>query len=114
MDGEFEMDFADIDEILIDDIEEEAEGYVQEDEQELWETASSQSSSSSEIDYKKLNTFNQMRYLILGKEHFRKTTRRDESLVDENLKYKFLTIVVGIVIIGFRLTAQPPHHLTHN
>ncbi|OVF11293.1 hypothetical protein A9F13_01g07854 [Clavispora lusitaniae] len=114
MDGEFEMDFADIDEISIDDIEEEAEGCAQEDEQELWETASSQSSSSSEIDYKKLNTFNQMRYLILGKEHFRKTTRRDESLVDENLKYKFLTIVVGIVIIGFRLTAQPPHHLTHN
>lgn len=107
--GEYDQAFADIDEVLIDDMDEEDEEDV-----ELWDTVSNHSSSSSEIEYTKLNTFNQMRYLIMGKDHFRKTKRADDSLVDENLKYKFLTIVLGIVIVGFRLTAQPPVALTHN
>lgn len=107
--GEFDLAFADIDEVLIDEMDEEDDEDV-----ELWDTDSNHSGSSSDIDYTKLNTFNQMRYLIMGKDHFRKTRRADESLVDENLKYKFLTIVLGIVIVGFRLTAQPPVALTHN
>lgn len=106
--GEYDHAFADIDEVLLDEMDEEDEDV------ELWDTVSNQSSSSCDIDYTKLNTFNQMRYLIMGKDHFRKTKRADESLVDENLKYKFLTIVLGIVIVGFRLTAQPQVTLAHN
>lgn len=82
---------------LLDEVEEEEES----DEAE-------ESSAESSVDYVKLNTFNQMRYLVFGKEHFRKSTR-EEVLVDENLKYKFLSIVVGILIVGARLTHLPPH-----
>lgn len=72
-----------------------------------------ESESGSEIVYSKLNTFNQMRYLIFGKEHLVKRPKGTESLVDENLKYKFLTIVIGIVIVGIKFTS-PQQHLSHN
>lgn len=68
-----------------------------------WE---SDKSVVSEVDYAKLNRFNQMRYLIMGKEHMQKAkARRLDAMVDENLKYKFLTIVIGIIIVGVRFTA---------
>lgn len=74
---------------------------------EDWETTSEQSSSGSDVNYSQLNRFNQMKYIVLGKEHMkRQKKRKDEVLIDENLKYKFLTLVVGIVIVGFRFTSQ--------
>lgn len=84
----------------------------EEDDDDLWEdVASEKSSSGSEVDYAKLNTFNQLRYLIMGKDHFRKKRRTlEEPLVDENLKYKFLTVVIGITVLGLRFTAHPPQH----
>lgn len=105
---EYDGAFADIDEVLFDEMEEDVEDV------ELWDTGSNHSSSSSELDYTKLNTFNQLRYLIMGKDHFRKSRRAHDPLVDENLKYKFLTIVLGIVIVGFRLTAHPQLPPTHS
>lgn len=65
------------------------------------ESESEESALSSDVDYNKLNPFNQIRYFLLGKQHFKK---REEPLVDEHLKYKFLTIVIGIAIVGLRLT----------
>lgn len=85
----------------------------EEEEDDLWEddAGSEKSSSGSEIDYDKLNTLNQLRYLIMGKEHFRKKRRSlEEPLVDENLKYKFLTVVIGITVLGLRFTAHPQQH----
>lgn len=84
---------------------------LDEDEEGEWGDSDS-TNSGTEVDYAKLNTFNQMRYLILGKDTFRKQ-KKDEALVDENLKYKFLTIVVGIAIIGIRF-AHPQQHISHN
>ncbi|SGZ51874.1 CIC11C00000004566 [Sungouiella intermedia] len=91
-----------------DDDEENSSMLVEEEEYE------SENSSGSEIDYNKLNTFNQMRYLIFGKQHLVKRSKGAESLVDENLKYKFLTIVIGIVIVGIKFTSHPQQHLSHN
>lgn len=72
-----------------------------------WDTTSEQSSSGSDVNYSQLNRFNQMKYIVLGKEHMkRQKKRKDEVLIDENLKYKFLTLVVGIVIVGFRFTSH--------
>lgn len=71
------------------------------------------SGSESEIVYSDLNTFNQIRYLIFGKGNLR-NKKKSESLVDENLKYKFLTLAIGIVIVGIKFTSQPQQHLTHN
>lgn len=74
---------------------------------EDWETTSEQSSSGSDVNYSQLNRFNQMKYIVLGKEHMkRQKKRKDEVMIDENLKYKFLTLVVGIVIVGFRFTSH--------
>lgn len=93
------------------DIDEES--YVDEEvssllDDEEWESGSDQ---SSEVVYSNLNTFNQMRYLIFGKDHLRKKTKTNDSLVDENLKYKFLTIVIGIVIVGIKFTNHPHQQL---
>lgn len=83
-----------------------------EDEEEGWDTTSD-NGSGSDVDYAHLTRFNQMKYLILGKEHMKKQKKAQrELLVDENLKYKFLTIVIGIVIVGIRFTTHPP--LPHN
>lgn len=77
-----------------------------------WETTSEQSHSSSDVNYAQLNRFNQIKYIVLGKEHMKKLKKRkDEIIVDENLKYKFLTLVVGIVIVGFRLTSHTQQQL---
>lgn len=78
---------------------------------EDWETTSEQSSSSSsgsDVNYSQLNRLNQMKYIVMGHEYMKKQkkNRKDETLVDENLKYKFLTLVVGIVIVGFRFTSH--------
>lgn len=71
--------------------------------------------SCKSVEYSRLNTFNQLRYLVLGKEHFKKKPRnREEPLVDEHLKYKFLTIVIGIAIVGLRFTTSAPHHQLHH
>lgn len=72
-----------------------------------WDTNSEQSSSGSDVNYSQLNRFNQMKYIVLGKEHMKRQKRRkDDIIIDENLKYKFLTLVVGIVIVGFRFTSH--------
>lgn len=80
-------------------------------EEQVWEDTESERSSGSEVDYGKLNTFNQLRYLIMGKENFRKKKRtQEEPLVDEHLKYKFLTLVIGITVLGLRFTTHPQQH----
>lgn len=98
---------------FIDEDEEEDFSMQLEDvEEDDWDVENS--SSGSEVNYSKLNTFNQMKYLIFGKEHLRKKAKGGDSLVDENLKYKFLTIVIGIVIVGIKFTSHPQQHLSHN
>lgn len=87
-------------------IEEEGEAVTRCSSRE-WDTHSEQSSSGSDVNYSQLNRFNQMKYIVLGKEHMkRQKKKKDEIIIDENLKYKFLTLVVGIVIVGFRFTSH--------
>lgn len=93
-----------IDDVYDSSLQDEVEG-------EEW---SSGNSSETDVVYSDLNTFNQMRYLIFGKGNLRKKAKGSESLVDENLKYKFLTIVIGIVIVGIKFTSHPQQHLAHN
>lgn len=72
-----------------------------------WDTTSDRSSSSGyDVNYYQLNRFNQMKYIVFGKEHMKRQKKKDELVVDEKLKYKFLTLVVGIVIVGFRFTSR--------
>ena len=74
-------------------------------------SSSSSSSSGSTSSEEELGMLNQIRHLVLGKETKSKSrgkgkSRQKEDLVDDNLKFKFLTIALGIMIIGFKLT---PH-----
>ena len=74
-------------------------------------SSSSSSSSVSTSSEEELGMLNQIRHLVLGKETKSKSrgkgkSRQKEDLVDDNLKFKFLTIALGIMIIGFKLT---PH-----
>lgn len=93
------------------DWEQSIDGDDEQEDGEEWESTASERSSGSEIDYAKLNTLNQLRYLIMGKEHFRRKRRSEEEpLVDETLKYKFLTVVIGITVLGLRFTAHPQQH----
>lgn len=50
------------------------------------------------------NYFSQLRHLLLG------AGRDCEPVVDEKLKYKFFTIVIGIMFIGARLTNNRVQH----
>lgn len=100
-----------VEEVSFIDEDDEDSSVIDEVEEEDYE---SESSSKSEIVYSNLNTFNQMRYLIFGKEHLAKRSKGSESLVDEHLKYKFLSIVIGIVIVGIKFTSHPQQHLSHN
>ncbi|OBA21057.1 hypothetical protein METBIDRAFT_55357 [Metschnikowia bicuspidata var. bicuspidata NRRL YB-4993] len=97
----------------IDDIDDIDDADVYNSNLELTDDWESEGSLVSDIDYDKLNRFNQMKYLILGKEHM-KMAKRSESIADENLKYKFLTIAIGIVIVGIKFTTHPHQQLTAN
>lgn len=80
-------------------------------ERDEWESLSE--SASSEIDYNQLDRFNQMKYLLLGKERLKKS-KKLEAIADENLKYKFLTLVIGIAIVGIRFTTHSHTHAVAN
>ncbi|KAI5962058.1 hypothetical protein KGF57_001503 [Candida theae] len=73
-----------------------------ENSRELYESSSS---SSSEEE---LNVLYKLRSYVMGttpKESKSKKKRKDD-LVDANLKFKFLTIALGIAIIGLKLTPK--------
>lgn len=105
-DGDFAGFTAEIDAIDEPDDRDPTSGDLNEE----WES-SSDKSAVSDVEFGKLNPFNQMKYLILGKEHLKKNKRAD-SMVDENMKYKFLTIAIGIVIVGIKFTTHPQHQLS--
>ncbi|KAM9939345.1 hypothetical protein OXX80_001171 [Metschnikowia pulcherrima] len=107
-DGEFQEFDAEISDIHKTD----GSGNEKSDSNADWES-SSEGSLVSDVDYDKLNRFNQMKYLLLGKEHMKKN-KQAESIADENLTYKFLTIAIGIVIVGIKFTSHPQHQLTSN
>lgn len=102
-------------------IEDDCEGEVEKFDCDIdnWETNSelgSENSSGSEVSYSQLNRFNQMKYIVLGKEHMKNLKRenkrnKEETMVDEHLKYKFLTLVLGIVVVGFRFTSHTQQQL---
>ncbi|KAK6458758.1 uncharacterized protein RJT20DRAFT_131916 [Scheffersomyces xylosifermentans] len=72
--------------------------------EEEWEEITSDGSSSEE----EIGMLNQIKYLILGVKSVEgsKKKRKEQSLVDDNLRYKFLTIAIGIMIIGLRFSHQ--------
>ncbi|CAK9435300.1 uncharacterized protein LODBEIA_P57350 [Lodderomyces beijingensis] len=75
------------------------------EEQQSSEYASS-SSASSEGE---VGMLNQIKHLVMGGAKEAKSKRKSknrDALVDDNLKFKFLTIALGIVIIGLKLTPQ--------
>ncbi|KAK6462926.1 hypothetical protein DFJ63DRAFT_334504 [Scheffersomyces coipomensis] len=72
-----------------------------------WEEITSDSSFSSEEDIAS-GMFNHIKYLILGANSVskRKGKKKKDSLVDDGLRYKFITIALGIIIIGVRFSHQ--------
>ncbi|KAI5968011.1 hypothetical protein CANMA_002779 [Candida margitis] len=72
--------------------------------EEYYATSSSSSSSDEE-----LNMLHKIRSYVMGptKDSKSKSKRRSkDDLVDDNLKFKFLTIALGIAIIGLKLTPK--------
>lgn len=84
-----------------------------EDEEEEDEFTSSSSSSDEEI-----GVFNQIKQLVIGgqtiknKKLKRKRVHNNDHLVDDTLKFKFMTIALGIFIIGLKLTPQNSSSIT--
>lgn len=72
-----------------------------------WEL-SSDSGVVLDVEFNKLTRFNQMRYMIFGKEHMRKE-KEIETIADEGLKYKFLTIALGIIVVAIQVTSRGQH-----
>lgn len=70
---------------------------------EYYATSSSSSSSSEE----ELNMLHKIKSFVMGapKDTSSKKKRKDD-LIDDNLKFKFLTIALGIAIIGLKLTPK--------
>ncbi|KAL6451108.1 hypothetical protein SBY92_002481 [Candida maltosa Xu316] len=91
------------------------EGTEEEDEEEDEEELSSDNNSSQE----EIGVFNQIKNLVIGGDNLqdkklkrKKSKNRDDHLVDDTLKFKFLTIALGIIIIGIKLTPQSPPTVT--
>ena len=96
-DSSFNTSYYDYD----DDNDDHHENYTEEDDN--WEDISGDSTISEEV----VNTpiFNQLKYLITGSYSTPKKLHANDS-VDDGLKYKFLSIAIGILIIGLRCTNQ--------
>ncbi|KAI5964069.1 uncharacterized protein KGF55_002011 [Candida pseudojiufengensis] len=58
-------------------------------------------SSEEESEEEETGVLNHIKSYVLGKKH-----KPKDELVDDNLKFKFLTIALGIMIIGFKLTPK--------
>lgn len=97
-DSSFNTSYYDYD----DDNEDHHENYTEEDDN--WEDISGDSTISEEV----VNTpiFNQLKYLITGSYSTPKKSHARNDSVDDGLKYKFLSIAIGILIIGLRCTNQ--------
>lgn len=78
-----------------------AEDGENENGQEYYDITSSSSSSSEEEE----NMIHKIRSFVLGTPKDTKKKRKDD-LIDDNLKFKFLTIALGIAIIGLKLTPK--------
>lgn len=89
------------------DFENTANWEIEEEEEEEEEELT----SSSDED---IGVFNQIKQLVIGgqtiKDKKLKKRRghndKNDHLVDDTLKFKFMTIALGIVIIGLKLTPQ--------
>lgn len=97
-DSSFNTSYYDYD----DDNEDHHENYTEEDDN--WVDISGDSTISEEV----VNTpiFNQLKYLITGSYSTPKKSHARNDSVDDGLKYKFLSIAIGILIIGLRCTNQ--------
>lgn len=71
-------------------------------EDDNWEDISGDSTISEEIVNPPI--FNQLKYLLTGSYNKPKLTHTRHDSVDDGLKYKFLSIAIGILIIGLRCT----------
>lgn len=63
-------------------------------------------------DVPQYSVFNQMKHLLFGfnlAENMIKKSEKSRPLTDDGLKYKFLTIAIGIMIIGIRCTTYQHH-----
>lgn len=54
--------------------------------------------------------FNQIKYLLTGSYQINKKSPKNDSSVDDSLKYQFFSIAIGIIIIGIRFG----HYNHHN
>ncbi|EGW31938.1 uncharacterized protein SPAPADRAFT_55519 [Spathaspora passalidarum NRRL Y-27907] len=71
------------------------------------ETTCQEESSSPYTSDEEIGMFNQIRYLVTGNDIYRgKKKKKNPHLVDDGLKFKFLTIALGIAIIAVKLTPQ--------
>ena len=68
--------------------------------EECDDEVSDASSSEDEVGMLK-----QIQYLILGPAA-KKTKKKEAKLVDDSLRFKFLTITIGIIVVGLKLSHQ--------
>ncbi|KAK6202293.1 uncharacterized protein RJT21DRAFT_1704 [Scheffersomyces amazonensis] len=56
--------------------------------------------------------FNHVKYLVLGANSVKKRRKKKDSLVDDGLKYKFVTIALGIILIAVKFSHQQHYAIT--
>ncbi|CAX41423.1 uncharacterized protein Sgm1 homologue, putative [Candida dubliniensis CD36] len=93
-------------------LEEGEEGNEHDDEDNLTPNTSGSSSEEEQI-----GVFRQIKHMVIGGEAVNKSKKKrskkdDQHLVDDGLKFKFLTIALGIVIIGLKLTPHNNQNIT--
>ncbi|KAF6068997.1 hypothetical protein FOB64_003634 [Candida albicans] len=109
-----DSDFENTSHWVLEEGEEENEHADEEENNSTSNTSGSGSSSEEE----QMGVFSQIKHMVIGgdktvnKSKKKRSKRDDQHLVDDGLKFKFLTIALGIVIIGLKLTPHNNQNIT--
>lgn len=111
---DLDSDFENTSHWVLEEGEEENEHADEEENNSTSNTSGSGSSSEEE----QMGVFSQIKHMVIGgdktvnKSKKKRSKRDDQHLVDDGLKFKFLTIALGIVIIGLKLTPHNNQNIT--
>ena len=111
---DLDSDFENTSHWVLEEDEEENEHADEEENNSTSNTSGSGSSSEEE----QMGVFSQIKHMVIGgdktvnKSKKKRSKRDDQHLVDDGLKFKFLTIALGIVIIGLKLTPHNNQNIT--
>ncbi|RLV90818.1 hypothetical protein JA1_004326 [Spathaspora sp. JA1] len=92
-----------------DDTDDEIDGEDDEDDDDVQDSTWQEDMSSQYTSDEEIGMLNQIRYLVMGNMLYggkKNKKKKDQHLVDDGLKFKFLTIALGIAIIAIKLTPQ--------